>query len=97
MLHALLSRCGEQGLLSSCGVRASYCSGLPRCRAHQAPGLQQLWLAGFRAWARELWHEGSAAPWHVESSRARDQTHVLCIGRRVLNQWTTREVPLSSS
>ena len=31
-------------------------------------------------------------PWHVGSSRTRDQTCVLCIGRRVLNHWTTREV-----
>ena len=30
---------------------------------------------------------------HVESSRTRDQTRVLCIGRQILNHWTTREVP----
>ena len=23
----------------------------------------------------------------------RDQTHILCIARRILNHWTTREVP----
>ena len=28
----------------------------------------------------------------VESSRSRDQTHVLCIGRQILNHWTIREV-----
>ena len=27
------------------------------------------------------------------SSPTRDQTHVPCIGRRILNQWLTREVP----
>ena len=27
----------------------------------------------------------------VESSRSRDQIHVLCIGRQILNHWTTRE------
>ena len=63
----------------------------------QTHGLQLLWLAGSRAWAQELRHEGSVAPWHVESSQTRDQTHVLCIGRQILNQLTTREVPLSSS
>ena len=28
----------------------------------------------------------------VESSRTKDQTHVPCIGRRILNHWITREV-----
>ena len=32
------------------------------------------------------------APHHVESSPTRDQTCVPCIGRRILNHWTTREV-----
>ena len=27
------------------------------------------------------------------SSLARDQTYVFCIGRQILNHWTTREVP----
>ena len=26
----------------------------------------------------------------------KDQTHILCIGRRILNHWTTREVPTSN-
>ena len=34
---------------------------------------------------------GSVAPWHVESSRTRDWTLVLCIGRWILNHWSTRE------
>ena len=35
------------------------------------------------------------APRYVESSRARDQTCVPCIGRYILNHWTAREVPES--
>ena len=31
-------------------------------------------------------------PRHVESSRTRDRTHVPCIGRWVLNRWTTGEI-----
>ena len=31
------------------------------------------------------------------SSRARDQTHIPCVGRRILNHWATREVPLCAS
>ena len=40
---------------------------------------------------------GLVAPRHAESSRARDGTHVPCIGRGSLNHWTTREVQNSSS
>ena len=48
-------------------------------------------------WALEarasvLWLSSLVAPRQVESSPARDQTHVPCIGRRILNHWTTREV-----
>jgi len=34
----------------------------------------------------------SVAPRHVGSSQTRDQTRVPCIGRQILNHWTTREV-----
>ena len=34
------------------------------------------------------------APQLVESSWTRDRTHVPCIGRQILNHWTTREVLL---
>ena len=35
---------------------------------------------------------GLVAPWHVESSQTRGRTYVPCIGRQILNHWTTREV-----
>ena len=47
----------------------------------QVCGLQQLWNMGLVA----LQHVGS--PW------TRDRTYVPCFGRRILNHWTTREVP----
>ena len=37
---------------------------------------------------------GLVAPQLVESSWTRDGTHVPCIGRWILNHWTTREVLL---
>ena len=37
---------------------------------------------------------GLVALWYVESSWTRDGTHVSCIGRWILNHWTTREVLL---
>ena len=39
LLRVLFSRCGEWGLLSSCGVRASHCCGFPCCGV-QAVGVQ---------------------------------------------------------
>ena len=44
--------------------------------------------------AFSLWHLGWAAPWHVGYPQTRDQTHVPCIGRQILNHWTTREAPI---
>jgi len=35
---------------------------------------------------------GLVAPPHVGSSQTRDGTYVPCIGRWILNHWTTREV-----
>ena len=54
---------------------------------------QQLWLAGSRAQAQQLWHTGLVAPWHVGSSRTRARTSVPCIGRWILNHCATREAP----
>ena len=48
---------------------------------------------GSRAQAQDLWHTGLIALHHVGSSRTRDRTHVPCIGRWILNHWTTREAP----
>ena len=36
-------------------------------------------------------HTGLVAPWHMESSRTRDQTRVSCIARRILYHWAARE------
>ena len=52
---------------------------------------QQLWLAGSRVRAQQLWPTGLVAPRHVGSSRTRARTHVSCTGRRILNHCTTRE------
>ena len=55
---------------------------------------QQLWLAGSRAQAQELWRTGLVAPRHVGSCRIRARTHVPCVGRWIPNHCATREVPL---
>ena len=71
-------------LLRSTGSR---CVGFSSCGSWA----QQLWLAGSRAQAQQLWRTGLVAPRHVGSSRTRAQTHVPCIGRQILNQCATRE------
>ena len=66
-----------------------------------------LWCVGFSFWSllllrnvgsrvpglQWLWRMNFVALRHVESSWIRDRTCVPCIGRQILNCWTTREVP----
>ena len=62
------------------------------------PGLLIAFASCCRALAPEHglssygWRIGLVAPWHVESFWTRDRTHVPCIGKWILNHWTTREV-----
>ena len=88
--------CSELGLLFS---RGSLCStGFP------LRWFLLLWNTGSRhmgfsscsSWAQQLWCLGLAAPWQVKSSQTRNQTCVPCIGRWILNHWTTVEVPFLS-
>ena len=48
-----------------------------------------------RAWASVVAVCGLSCSVACGSSLTRDQTCVLCIGRQILNHWTTREVPIS--
>ena len=90
---ATFSSCREWGLLFVAvhGLLIAVAS-LVAEHGLQVHGLQQLWLAGSRAQAQQLWLAGLVAPWHVQSSRTRDQTRVPCLGRQILNHCTTREV-----
>ena len=62
-----------------CGVQATL---VAACRLQSVCR-----LSSCRTWA-EMPH----GMWDI-SSPTRDQTHVPCIGRWMLNYWTTREVP----
>ena len=64
---------------SCCSAWTSCRSGFSCCQAWALEQTQQLWCMGWMA------------PWHVVSSWTRDWTCVPCIGRRIFNQWTTRE------
>ena len=57
---------------------------------------QQLWFAGSRVQAQQLWRTGLVALWHVGSSWTRAQTCVPCIGRQILIHCATREALDSS-
>ena len=83
LILAALHLCCGIWAFSSCGTQTSHCGGFS-CGArdlHRTCGLQQLLYMDL------------VAPWHVESSWIRDQTPVPCIGRWILNHWTTREAP----
>ena len=76
--------CGELGLLSRYRAQVSYCSGF------SCPGAQG------SSWLQLM---GSVVAVHGLSCSAacscsRNQIHVPCIGRLILNRWTTREVLL---
>ena len=76
-------------LVSGCGLSLRWLL-LLKTVCSRVHGLQQLWLPGSRAEAQQL-RQGLVAPRHVGTSWIRDRTHVSCIGRWILNHWTTRE------
>jgi len=82
---ALGLRCWERAF-SSCGLstlqlqRADFSCGGFSCGRAWA-----LECTGFRSWGLVAWQ-------HAEGSSTRDQTHVPCTGRWILNPWTTRDV-----
>ena len=90
------SSCGERGLVfvAVCRFLIAVAS-LVAEHGLQARGLQQLWLAGSRAQAQQLWRTGLVALRHVGSSRTRARTCVLCTGRRILNHCSTREAAVT--
>ena len=54
---------------------------------------QCLFVCSSLVMAGGLWSTWAlVALWHVESSQTRDWTRVPCLGRQILNHWTTREV-----
>ena len=77
------SSCGQWGLLSSCGVRISHCSGFSCNYSFSNCSWRR---------AQKSRHVGLVARRHVEPSRTRDQTRVPCIAGQILNHWTTSKV-----
>jgi len=59
------------------------------CSQRQWEGFSLCW---FLLWKQALGHTGLVALGHVESSWTRDQIRFPCIGRWMLNHWTTREI-----
>ena len=74
----------------------------------QCPGFSVWWLLLLRSTgsrgtgvsscsmqAQQPWSTGLVGPQHGGSSQTRDQKHVPCIARWILNHWTTREALLA--
>ena len=66
-----------------------------RCWDFSLRWLLLLWSTGSRMQAQQLLCRDLVPLWGVESSQTRNWTHVPCMGRQILNQWTAREVPMS--
>ena len=72
------------GPLSSCGTQAP---------GHMGSVVGDTWALSLRLMSSVVVAHGlSCGMWDL-SSPTRDRTCVPCIGRRILYQWTTREVP----
>ena len=74
-----------QGLL--CGVQALGA----QASVVAAHGILGCGSVGPRMWVQKLWYMTTVVL-HVGSSWTRNQTHVLCISRKILKHCTTREV-----
>ena len=87
-LHRLSSSCGECGVLSRCGVRASHCDGFSCCTAWTQ---EHLSLSSCGSWApeRRLSSCGLVAPRHVGSSRIRARWNPCLL------HWQADSLPLS--
>ena len=80
----VLGLCGCAWAFSSCGEQGLL---FVVVRGHLL--LQGM---GSRVLGSVVKYTGLVAPSCVGSSQTRDQTHIPCIGRWILNHWTTREV-----
>ena len=76
----LFSSCGEWGLFSSCGAKASHCGGYFAAE-HRLEGADLVAVV-----------HGLVALRSVESARTRGRTPVLCTGWWILIHRATREV-----
>ena len=65
------------------------------CRA-QAVGVGRHWLrlSDSRAQAQQSWYTCLAVPQPVGTSQTRDQMHIACMTKWILNHWPTREAPM---
>ena len=76
------SSCDDQGLLY-CGALVSHYCSFSLQSIHSTVST----FSSCSVWVHPLWHVGS--------SQTRDWSHIPCIGRQILNHWTTREIPPS--
>ena len=102
LLPGLFSGCRKQVLVCSCGVWASYGSGLSCCeRGLQGTCISGIALSGLISCGSQALEPrlNSCGPWvqwlrvwNLGSSQTRDWTCVSCNGRWTVYYWATREV-----
>ena len=85
-----------QGLslvVASGGCSSSWCSGVSQQRflLLWSTGLRHAGCSNYSPGVQQLWCASPAASGHVGSSQTRDRTCVPCMGRQILNHWTTRK------
>ena len=90
-----VAACGLSLVAVSHGYSSLRCTGfsLQWLLSLRSTGSRCAGFSSCSTWAQQLWRMGLVTPRHVGSSRTRDRTCVPCIGRRILNHCTTREVP----
>ena len=74
-----------------CSVGDSHCSGFSLCGAR---AVEHVWaLVAVGCELSSVWRTGLVSQKNVGSSQIRNRrTHALCIGKWILNHWTTREI-----
>ena len=90
LLHRLLSSRTKQRVFSL----VAPCGGVLSSRGRVSLQGLLLWGRDSRA-CRLQWLQlgGFVVPCHVESLWTRNQIYAPCLGRRILNHWTTRQIP----
>ena len=88
---ATLGLCCCERAFSSCGLSTLRLQCVDfSCGGFSCGRTWALECTGFRSCGLVAWQ-------HVEGSSTRDQTHVPCTGRWILNPWTTRDVCKTSN
>ena len=90
----MLGLCCWAWVFSSCSKQISHCGEICLTNLSHCLSFWRAWALDMQAsgtqlsmWAQQSCCKGSVVPQHVGSPWVRDQTHVPCISRLILNHW----------